>query len=306
MKTNQPLVSIAMATFNGEKYVEQQLKSLLEQDYPNFEIVISDDCSSDGTWSILQFYASLDNRIKLLPQTQNVGYVKNFIRVFMQCNGKLISPCDQDDIWYTNKTSRLVAEIGDSTLIYCNNRFIDERNHNMNKCFSDDIKMITGSDSRQLMLCTSICGHAMVFRKDILKVIDDLEIAPYIDWLIAFYAAEYGSISYLDEVLVDWRQHNNSTTFHVRNNVDGAKRKALMTDRYMLGVFAEKSIKHKDFFIYIVKCWDDWFNSYINLKMFLIVLKYQKITHIAHPARYPCLKYLFGYKLKKLIRPNYY
>ncbi len=303
---NLPLVSIAMATYNGEKFVEQQIQSLLAQDYPNLEIVISDDCSQDRTWEILERYAALDNRIRLLPRTVNLGYVVNFIRVFSECKGELISPCDQDDIWYPNKTSRLVEEMGDATLIYCNNRFIDENNHILGRYFSDNVEMISGCDSRQLMLCTSICGHAMLFKKELLKTTDQLDIAPYIDWLISFLAAEHGSILYLDEVLVDWRQHNNSTTFHVRQSIQGAKRKALMTDRKMLGVFAKISIMHQEFFLLAEKLWDAWFKSYLDLGMFFFVLKNQRFTHAAHPAKFPALKYLLGYKLKKLLRPNYY
>lgn len=303
---NLPLVSIAMATYNGEKFIEQQIQSLLAQDYPNLEIVISDDCSQDRTWEILEHYASIDDRIRLLPRAVNLGYVKNFVRVFSECKGELISPCDQDDIWYPNKTSRLVEAMGDAILIYCNNRFIDENNCFLHRYLSDKVKMISGGDSRQLMFCTSICGHAMLFKKELLKITDQLDIAPYIDWLISFLAAEHGSILYLDEVLVDWRQHNNSTTFHVRQSVQGAKRKALMTDRQILEAFSKVSIKHKTFLIDILKKWDQWFCSYLDLGMFFFVLKNQRFTHAAHPAKFPALKYLLGYKLKKLLRPNYY
>lgn len=303
---SKPLVSIALATYNGERFVEEQIQSLLAQDYPNLEIVISDDCSQDSTWQILKRYAQLDTRIRLLPRDKNVGYVKNFLRVFEECKGELISSCDQDDIWYSNKTSRLVEEIGDATLIYCNNRFIDEDNRSLGITFADKVKMISGSDSRQLMLCNTICGHTMLFKKELLSVTDQLDIAPYIDWLIAFLAAEHGSIFYLDEVLVDWRQHNKSTTFHVRQNVQGAKRKALMTDRQILEAFSKVSIKHRFFLIDILKRWDKWFYSYLDLRMFLFVLKHQRTTHVAHPAKFPALKYLLGYKLKKFLRPNHY
>jgi len=96
-------VSVALATYNGERFLAKQMDSLLAQDYPNLEIVISDDCSTDGTWDILQSYASRDPRIRLLPREKNLGYVQNFIRVFQSCQGELISPCDHDDIWYPQK-----------------------------------------------------------------------------------------------------------------------------------------------------------------------------------------------------------
>jgi len=61
-----PKVSIALATYNGEQFIAKQIDSLLLQDYPNLEIVISDDCSTDGTWDILRAYVSRDSRIRLL------------------------------------------------------------------------------------------------------------------------------------------------------------------------------------------------------------------------------------------------
>lgn len=302
---NKPLVSIALATYNGEKFIQQQMDSLLAQDYPNLEIVVSDDCSQDSTWKILQNFALKDNRIKLLPREKNVGYVNNFIRVFMACKGELISPCDQDDVWYPNKISRLVAEMGDASLIYCDNRFIDESNNPLGIKFSDTVKsMISGNDCRNFLFYNSISGHAMLFRKNLLDMIDNLASVYYIDWLIAFCAAEYGYISYLDEVLVDWRQHSASATFYTRNGEQKAK--ALIIDENVLSVFSSIDSKHQQFIKKAYKALNKWRTSHLNFSMFIFVLRYGKVTHRNHPAKLPALKYLFGYKLKKLVRPNYY
>lgn len=306
MMVNQPLVSIALATYNGEKYIEQQLQSLLAQDYPNLEIIISDDCSNDGTWDILQFYASIDSRIKLLPRTQNVGYVNNFIRVFKECRGELISPCDQDDIWYSNKTSRLVEEIGDSTLIYCNNRYIDEKNISLGVTHSDKVNMIFGSDVRQLLFCTSICGHTMLFKKELLNFNNQLVEFPYIDWVISFLAAEHGYIKYLNEVLVDWRQHNTSTTFHIRNKQKGSKAKNIESDVRMLELFSKLESTQKKFIEDAKKSLISWFNSYIGFSMLIFIFRYGSVTHYSHPAKFPFIKYMLGYKLKKILYPKYY
>lgn len=302
---SEPLVSIALATYNGERFVEEQIQSLLAQDYPNLEIVISDDCSQDSTWQILKRYAQLDTRIRLLPRDKNVGYVQNFLRVFEECKGELISPCDQDDIWYSNKTSRLVEEIGDATLIYCNNRFIDEDNQSLGILFSNTVKcMVSGSDGRNFLFYNSISGHAMLFKKELLNKIDDLASIHYIDWLIAFFAAEYGSIKYLDQVLVDWRQHSASTTFSSRNGRQKAK--ALIIDDRVLQVFSSIKSKHQTLMIDAYHNWLKWKTSYFNLSMFIFVIRYGNITHKYHPSKFPALKYLLGYKLKKLLRPNHY
>ncbi|AXQ20983.1 glycosyltransferase family 2 protein [Acinetobacter wuhouensis] len=302
----KPLVSIALATYNGEKFLKQQMDSLLAQDYPNLEIVISDDCSTDGTWEILQNYALKDNRIKLLPREEkNIGYINNFIKVFMACRGEFISPCDQDDIWHVDKTSRLVSEIDNAMLVYCDNRFIDEEDNPIGINYSDTVRfMISGNDCRNFLFYNSILGHTMLFRRDLLGIISDMTSIGYIDWLIAFYAAEYGGIVYLKETLVDWRQHSESTTFNVRNG--GEKAKAVMVDENALNVFSSVESTHQEFACRAFKTWLKWKNSYLNFSMFIFIIRYGSITHCHHPAKFPALKYLLGYKLKKLIRPNFY
>lgn len=302
----QPHVSIALATYNGERFIAKQMDSLLAQDYPNLEIVISDDCSTDGTWSILQAYAERDSRIRLLPRDANRGYVENFVRVFMSCKNDLISPCDQDDIWHPNKTRRLVESIDDHSLVYCNSRFIDENGIPLGKTLADTIGMISGKDPRNLLFCTSICGHAMLFRKDLVQATNHLGTAPYIDWIIAFLAAHKNGISYLNEVLVDWRQHQASTSAHVRSKAQGSRSKTIETDEKIIHIFSSLPGKYQDFALQAEKKWTKWHDSYFNLSMFFFVLRYGHITHIAHTARHPSLKYLAGYKIKKLLRPSYY
>ena len=75
---NQPLVSIGMAVYNGENYIREALDSLFEQDYTNFEIIISDNASTDATWDIIQEYANKDSRIRYFRQTQHFSSVINW------------------------------------------------------------------------------------------------------------------------------------------------------------------------------------------------------------------------------------
>lgn len=303
----QPLVSIALATFNGESHLAAQLDSLLTQDYRNLEIIISDDYSTDGTWKILQSYAARDLRIRLLPRKPNVGYVKNFLRAFIACRGDLISPSDQDDIWYPSKTRKLVAAIGDASLIYCNNRFIDDNNKPTGKKFSDVVTMLSGTDSRTLLFGSSICGHTMLFRRNLLtgnRVA--LRNAPYIDLVLAFLAMERNGVIYHDEVLVDWRHHPNSLSSYNWRSSKSSRAKSIDTDEKILAALSGIPGKHQDFMKSAYKDFITWRSSYVNLSMFLFVLKNGRITHRAHRAKFPALKYLIGQKLKRALFPNYY
>lgn len=302
----KPLISIALATYNGESFLAQQMDSLLAQDYPNLEIVISDDCSTDGTWEILQNYAAQDNRIRLLPRDINRGYVNNFIRTFHACKGSLISPSDQDDIWYPNKTRRLFESIGHASLVYCDNRFINEDGAPLGRNLSDTIRMISGTDQRNLLMSTSICGHAMLFKKNLLAVTPKLNAAPYIDWMIAFLAAKENGINYLDEVLVDWRKHSNSTSAHVNQSNNIARTKLFLDELSILSAFSSIPGEHQELTNKALIKLKKWREGWINLSMFFFVIQYGHITHYSHPAKHPSLKYLLGYKLKRLLRPNYY
>ncbi len=77
---NTPLISIALCTYNGERFLREQLDSLVDQDYPTLEIVVSDDSSSDQTALILQEYSNRFPFLKVYRNEKNLGYVKNFER----------------------------------------------------------------------------------------------------------------------------------------------------------------------------------------------------------------------------------
>ncbi|HYM86891.1 MAG TPA: glycosyltransferase, partial [Pseudoxanthomonas sp.] len=121
----RPLVSIALATWNAGGYLPAQMDSLLAQTNCDIEIVVADDGSDDGTFALLQGYAGRDPRVRLLPQSQRLGFNGNFMRCFDACRGQLISPCDQDDVWSPDKTEKLVAACARGGLASCDSRFID-------------------------------------------------------------------------------------------------------------------------------------------------------------------------------------
>lgn len=303
---NRPLVSIALATYNGEAYLAQQLDSLVGQDYPNLEIVISDDCSTDNTWNILQNYANNDLRIRLLPQICNLGYVDNFIRAFRSCHGALIAPSDQDDVWHKQKISKLVDAMDDASLVYCCSNMVDENNRDLGKKNSDGITMITGSEPLNFLFSQTVCGHAMLFRSSLLDATDKLNSAPYIDWMIAFLAARDGKIKYLDEALVNWRQHKKSTSAESKGTGQASNRRRLIEIELRLNAFASIpgrqqpiSIEARDKFL-------KWKNSYFDLSMFFFVIRHRRSTHVSLIKWHPAIKYLVGHKLKQLLRPNYY
>jgi rhamnosyltransferase len=100
---NKPLVSIVLATYNAQKYLNQQLDSILKQTYDNIEIIICDDNSTDGTIAILNEYQKLYPNIYIYKNSSNLGVVKNFEKCINLANGNYIALSDQDDIWRLDK-----------------------------------------------------------------------------------------------------------------------------------------------------------------------------------------------------------
>lgn len=102
-------VSIAMATYNGEKFLNDQLKSFLNQTRQPDELVISDDNSSDSTIELLNvFKESSPFKVKILTSKENVGYTKNFEKALNNVTGDLVFLSDQDDVWFKNKIEKMI------------------------------------------------------------------------------------------------------------------------------------------------------------------------------------------------------
>ncbi|VDR35100.1 glycosyltransferase family 2 protein [Alistipes sp.] len=97
-------VSVAMCTYNGHQYIKEQLLSILEQTIPIDEIIICDDGSKDATIQIIiEYMNAYPGVIKLIKNSQNLGYTKNFEKAICLCSGDIIFLADQDDIWLPNK-----------------------------------------------------------------------------------------------------------------------------------------------------------------------------------------------------------
>lgn len=109
MADSKPLVSIGMPVYNGEKYIHQALDSLLAQDYENFELIISDNASTDGTAEICQEYLAKDKRIRYYRNERNMGAVWNFNRVVQLSRGKYFMWAADHDLWHAAFISRCVT-----------------------------------------------------------------------------------------------------------------------------------------------------------------------------------------------------
>lgn len=207
-----PLVSIALCTYNGERFLGAQLDSILAQDHARLEIIVIDDASTDQSWAILQRYAAADSRFRISRNSENLGHMRNFERALAACTGDFIAPCDQDDVWMPGKISRLLAAMNGYSAVYCDSLFIDAAGRSLSRRVSDRLRRYTGRDPAVFVFFNCASGHSMLLRRGTLQralPIPDVEAH---DWWLAFVAASLDGIAYVDEVLVHYRRHDATVT----------------------------------------------------------------------------------------------
>ncbi len=206
--SHQPLISVVVATYNGARYIREQLDSIIHQTYPNLEIVITDDRSTDETMSILEEYATQYSNIRVYQNETNLRYVKNFEKGMLLATGDFIAPSDQDDIWELDKLQVLMDHMADHAIVYCNSVLIDAAGNEMAQKLSD-IKRLDSFDScLNYAIGNSAPGHAMIIRK---QVIIDCGVFPTMiphDYWLGFVATFKSQVYFLDKVMVRYRQHD--------------------------------------------------------------------------------------------------
>jgi glycosyltransferase involved in cell wall biosynthesis len=205
--TEPSLVSVVLGTYNGEAYLEEQLRSVLAQTWTQLEIIAIDDRSTDRTVAILREYAAKDSRIRVVVNDHNLGFIRNFEKGCQLSTGKWIALCDQDDYWLPEKIEKMVRGIGDYPMIYCDSALCGPDLQPQGKRISDLVHYQSFDDCRQLCVFSRMYGHATLITRTLLDL-----ASPFVDqmppdgWL-AYHATLYGGVKYLPEVLVNYRQH---------------------------------------------------------------------------------------------------
>lgn len=254
-----PLVSIALCTYNGERFLVPQLDSILAQDYEHLEIIVVDDASSDGTWAILQEYAAREPRMRAIRNESNLGHLRNFERALAQCSGDYIAPADQDDIWLPGKISRLLSIAPLHAAVYCDSLLIDESGRSLGRRVSERLRRYSGRDPSVFVFFNCASGHAMLLQRETVKRALPFPDVEAHDWWLAFVAASLGGIAYLDEVLVHYRRHAEAIT-HLGRERTGPRTRDSRAEfnrrRRHLAALQTFASPHQAYFRALLEAWE--------------------------------------------------
>ncbi len=208
------MVSIILCTYNGDKYLEEQLASLSAQTYPVIEFICSDNGSTDNTVPILQDWCAKAPNRKLY-HCKEKGLNKNFYHAISYASGDFIFFSDQDDVWLPQKVDRLVsfhqANPGVS-MVYCLSNKFSGKPDTSNTSHSMQ-HPLEGCNIRKTMLTSFTLGHNLCIKKNVLEKlpVPPNEVIAF-DWWITVAAMCTGPVKCLAEVLTFWRQHQSNTS----------------------------------------------------------------------------------------------
>lgn len=208
------MISVCMATYNGEKYIKDQLLSILKQIGSNDEIIISDDLSRDKTIEIIE--SLNDGRIKIFFN-KNKGYTNNFQNAIQQASGDYIFLSDQDDIWVDNKLEIMSALLLKYDFVVSDAKLVNNKLENLGSTYFE----LRGGGENGFMnnlKKLKYIGCCMAFRKVILKKVlpfpHNTELCPH-DFWIALISEFYYKTHVIKEPLLLYRRHGENISSHI-------------------------------------------------------------------------------------------
>jgi glycosyltransferase involved in cell wall biosynthesis len=212
-----------MATYNGEKYIKEQLDSILCQLSESDEIIISDDNSTDATVEIIQKYN--DPRIKLYPNTNRKGVVGNFENALRKAQGDFIFLSDQDDVWLQNKVKKCVSLLKDFDLVVSDCYVTDSKLNVIHMSFFS----MRGSKHgffKNLWKNTYL-GACVAFRSSLLKCVLPIPktLPVYHEGWIASLADITGYVCFFPEQLIYYRRHESNVSNTAKESIFSLQKK---------------------------------------------------------------------------------
>ena len=205
------MISVCMATYNGEKYLKDQIVSILDQISAHDELIISDDGSTDNTLGIV--IGLKDERIKIVSNALQHGYSGNFENAINSAVGDIIFLSDQDDVWFDGKVNKMVCLLDRSQLVVSDAQFVDKDLNLINKTYFSLRDGRRGFFSNLYKL--RYIGACMAFRREVLSKVlpfpNRKDLCPHDMW-IALVSEFYFNVTLIKEPLIYYRRHGHNAS----------------------------------------------------------------------------------------------
>lgn len=245
---NPPQVQIVMAVYNGSLYLKEQIESIINQDYKNWQLLISDDNSNDDSVEIINRYAAKDNRIKVVLKDSAFGNAgTHFLSLLKITTSKYVMCSDQDDVWDSNKiTTCLSAMIQEEAmspdtpiLIHTDLRVVDSKLNRIADSFYEYSGINPNTSTFEFHIATAnVTGCTMLINdslRDLIKLTNDDRYICMHDWWCSLIASAFGRIGFIDNQTICYRQHENNTL--------GAQEKSLWNSIHQIKKLKADTIK---------------------------------------------------------------
>ena len=231
-------VAVVVCTYNGEKFLAEQLQSILDQTHPPDNIIVSDDGSSDSTLDIVAEFSSRDSGAKkpqwtVQSRKKPLGAAGNFASALTKAQGEFIALADQDDVWEPNRIERGLAGFrDDALLVHSDATLIDEVGHPTGSLMSalrltngERRSLLSGKALDALLRRNLVTGATAIIRASLLKQALPIPEGWVHDEWLALVAAVQGGVVFSEESLIRYRQHGGNEIGAAKTNLDEANRR---------------------------------------------------------------------------------
>ena len=234
------MISILLASYNGEKYIAEQIDSLICQTYQDFKLFISDDCSTDATFQIAKEYAKKHPaKIFAVQNEENSGSAKhNFMRMMIERKDDYMMLCDQDDVWLPGKIESTLAKMKDMEalfgshtpiLVHTDLRVVNDKLETISPSYKAAMNAnFKKTKLRNQVIQNTLAGCTAMYNRTLADLVTETpEFMVMHDWWLNITASAFGKIVALDEQTVLYRQHGgNEIGANEINSIKGKARKS--------------------------------------------------------------------------------
>lgn len=214
-----PSVDILLATYDGERYISEQIESIVAQDHTNWRLLVSDDGSLDATTSLVLDYAARDDRIQLLNTRPSHSATENFLGLLAYSRADYAMFCDQDDYWLPSKVTSSLERMTECegpdarpTVISGDAVVVNEERDLICSSFLKLSHISTQRTTLNKVLVQSpVLGCSAMMNRSLVDLVvsspPNFSNVRWHDWWVALVAASFGTVSVLEQPLLEYRQH---------------------------------------------------------------------------------------------------